>query len=164
MTPILTDAQVAEAIGRLLTAYVRVVDGGDLDRWPPLFAREASYTVVPRENEARGLPLALVCDDTRARIEDRVTFIKEFWAGNYNRYWPRHVVSLPHVERVDEAEYAVEQNFAVYITEPGAIGSSLLVVGQYQDRIVFEDGAPRFRARRVLVDTAVLPRYFVYPL
>ena len=37
-------------------------------------------------------------------------------------------------------------------------------VGQYRDEIVFTDDGARFRSKLVLLDTNVLPRYFIYPL
>jgi hypothetical protein len=55
-------------------------------------------------------------------------------------------------------------SFAVYIAEQGRSGSQLLATGVYFDTVVFEDGQPKFGSKKVVVDSDVLPRYFVYPL
>ncbi|MER3459867.1 MAG: hypothetical protein C4303_01310, partial [candidate division GAL15 bacterium] len=54
-----------QAARELLSYYVRVVDNPDrIEEWPDLFAEQAEYWVVTRENLEAGLPVAVVCDDT----------------------------------------------------------------------------------------------------
>lgn len=158
--------------------YARAVDGKRLDEWVSLFAPDCSYIVTTRENEERGLPLALVYDDSNDRVQDRVVYIQEVWKGHFNDYRQRHLLSDVEVSWVgDEARVSV--GFAVYISEPTKIGSQLLASGEYADVVVFEGGVseggvseggvfegrvPKFREKRVILDANVLPRYFVYPL
>jgi 3-phenylpropionate/cinnamic acid dioxygenase small subunit len=147
----------------LLHRYVKAVDHGDLGAWVEFFADESSYVVTTHENEARGLPLAFVLDDSKNRISDREVYIKEVWAGHYNDYRQRHILSDASIDWAkDEAHLCV--SFALYIAEPTRSGSQLLATGEYVDRVVFEDGAAKFRSKKVIVDSDVLPRYFVYPL
>lgn len=129
----------AQAI-ELLNEYVDAVDSRAMQRWAALFAREASYSVVTRENAERGLPLALVMDHTRERIEDRVTSVTKVWSSHYNDYWPRHLISNVSVGDIDEGRVALRANFALYLTEPGSPGSRLLAVGRYDDEVTFDLG------------------------
>ena len=156
----------ARAVNDLLDRYVCVLDDRRIEDWPALFAPEASYSVVTRENVERGLRVALVLDDSRARIHDRVTYIRDVWAGHFNDYYPRHVLSrtlLVGEDGPSEGIVTARTSFAVYLTEPGST-STLLAVGEYVDRITLDGGMARFADKRVVLDTSILPRYFVYPL
>lgn len=149
----------------LLTDYVKVVDSRDIHRWPDLFADSASYQVISRENHDRGWPLSFVLDDSRERILDRVTYVHEVWRNAVNDYTPRHFISLPEMQPVEGEtdEYALEASVCIYMTTlRGETG--LLAVGTYQDRVTVADGVPRFISKKVILDTAILPRYFIYPL
>lgn len=156
----------------LLTRYIRVVDDARrINEWPELFAPEAEYIVVTRENHERGLPVAVVRDDSRDRIADRVTIIREFWGAggraedrHYNEPWPRHVVGPVWAEVTDTGEVAVGAHFVVYQTVQVTETPRLLAMGEYQDAVTFADGGPRFRAKKVILDTPVLQDVFVYPL
>lgn len=144
--------------------YVRVVDGVEIERWPTLFASEASYVVNSRENLERGHALAYILDDSRDRIEDRVTYVQKIWKGHYNAYWPRHILGPSAVTAVEDESLEMETPVAIYVSEPGEIGSRLLAVGVFRDAISFEQGEAKFASKLVVLDTTVMPRYFVYPL
>lgn len=156
----------------LLTHYVRVVDDPRrVEEWPELFTAEGAYVVITRENHERGLPVAIVRDDTKDRIRDRVTVIRDFWGAggraedrHYNDAWPRHVVGPVWVDVTESGEYRLGANFAVYLTAPMDGSSRLLCVGQYQDVVEFTGEGARFRSKTVVLDTPVLQDIFVYPL
>lgn len=164
MSGIQTELTLVERADRLQREYVRTLDNIDLVRWPALFAREASYVVNSRENIDLGLGLALILDDSRDRIEDRLLYITKVWEGHYNEYWPRHILGPGAPVRVEADEVEIETPFAIYMSEPGEVGSRLLAVGCYRDVVVVEDDEARFASKLVVLDTTVLPRYFVYPL
>jgi 3-phenylpropionate/cinnamic acid dioxygenase small subunit len=152
-----------EKIIGLINAYVRALDRKEVEVWATLFAREAAYSVLPRENVERGLPMAHVLDDSRDRISDRVDYIRKVWRGHYNEYQSRHILSNIVIEPAVDGQFSVSANFAVYITEAEGT-TALLAVGEYQDIVVIEEGAARFKDKKVILDTAALPRGFVYPL
>lgn len=154
---------VERQVRALQRRYAAAVDGKRLDEWLSLFAAECSYVVITRENVERGLPLALVFDDSSDRIHDRVVYIEEVWKGHINDYRQRHLLSDPEIVADDDG-IRIRQGFAVYISEPSVAGSRLLTTGEYEDEVAFVDGEPRFREKRVILDADVLPRYFVYPL
>jgi 3-phenylpropionate/cinnamic acid dioxygenase small subunit len=161
LSPAPEQLRVAE---QLIDAYVRGLDRLEVTRWPEYFATEASYIVTSRENLERGLQIAHILDDSRGRIEDRITYITKVWDGHYNEYWPRHVLGRSIVTDVVGDDIRVETNFAIYMSEPGEVGSRLFAVGYYDDVITVQDGEAKFKSKTVVLDTTVLPRYFVYPL
>jgi anthranilate 1,2-dioxygenase small subunit len=156
----------------LLTRYVRVVDDPRrVDEWPELFADEAEYLVVTRENHERGLPVAVIRDDSKDRIRDRVVIIKEFWGAggrsedrHYNLSWPRHIVGPAWVDVRESGDAALGAHFMVW--GAAQIGGSplLLAVGEYRDIVEFAGGAARFKSKTVILDNTVLQDVFVYPL
>jgi anthranilate 1,2-dioxygenase small subunit len=159
----LIDSERRELIVRLMHEYTRALDRLDLEGWVALFAQEARYFVIPRENHARGLPIGIIYDDSRARIEDRLTYIRKIWAGHHDEFQPRHLISSVLLDKVGADEYTATSSFALYTTEPEG-NTQLLAVGEYEDIVVFEDEQPRFRERKCILDTNVLPTYFVYPV
>ncbi len=151
-----------ESIETLMSASVRALDERRLDDWADCFATEAAYMVIPRANVERKLPLCLMADETKARIKDRVLFVREIWKENFTDYIPRHLYTI--VATSDSAgEISTISNLAVYATEPDG-HTLLLAVGEYRDVMVRENGHLLLRRRQVVIDTEILPRYVVYPL
>jgi anthranilate 1,2-dioxygenase small subunit len=116
-----------------------------------------------RENEEQGLPVAMMLDDSRARIADRVKYVTRVWAGTFEEYRTRHFVQRLHCAGKGPSLYEVESQFMVaYTTARGQ--SELLVVGVYLDEVIVAGGRAKFRARKAVLDTVVIPRYLVYPI
>jgi anthranilate 1,2-dioxygenase small subunit len=161
-----------QAARELLARYVRVVDDPDrIEEWPELFADTAEYRVVTRENLEAGLPVAVVCDDSKDRIVDRVTVIREFWGAggrledrHYNQVRPRHVVGPVWTEPQEDGTVRVVANFVVWGTPTSDPNPRLLALGEYRDVVEFTPQGPRFRSKWVVLDTPVLQDVFVYPL
>src|SRR5437667_11636453 len=104
----------------LLTQYIRIVDDPRrIEEWPALFSDDAEYIVITRENHERNLPIAVIRDDSKDRIADRLTIIREFWGAggraadrHYNDAWPRHVVGPVWVEFNESGDALVGANSA----------------------------------------------------
>jgi anthranilate 1,2-dioxygenase small subunit len=154
---------MAQLADDLLREYAATVDNGSLEEWPNLFADEACYQVILRRNVMLGRPVSLVLDDSKAKIQDRVIIIRRLWADKYSEYQSRHFWSVTKIAAINSTELRVQANLSVYATEQDGT-SALLLLGQSDDRIVISAGEPRLKLRRVIVDTDVLPRYFVYPV
>lgn len=156
----------------LLARYVRVVDDpAQIEQWPHLFSDQSEYIVITRENFARGLPIAVIRDDTKDRILDRVTIIREFWGAggraedrHYNSAWPRHIVGPVWVDIGETGAVRLGANFAIYQTFAVDESPRLMAVGEYQDELEFSGGTPTFKSKKVILDTSVLQDVFVYPL
>lgn len=159
-----TDEESLRQIDGLQRRYIEALDRLDLDAWLDCFAQDAaaSYFCISAENVERGLEIALMLDDCRARLIDRVTFITKVWTGTFQPYRTRHLAQRISAPRQDGCKVHLVSNFSIAITPEGG-SSSLLAVGQYEDCVVLDRGEPRFLRRRAVYDTTVLPRYIVYP-
>lgn len=154
------------ALDQLQTRYIHALDRQDMAAWTSLFSdrAEASYICTTREHVKDGLPLALMMDDCRARIEDRLTYITKVWAGTFQNYQTRHLT-----QRIDArpgAGDAIEliTSFAVYYTAEEDGTAAILTTGEYEDMVIREGADYRFLSKRAVLDTSVLPRYIVYPI
>ncbi|HEY3246848.1 MAG TPA: aromatic-ring-hydroxylating dioxygenase subunit beta [bacterium] len=161
-----------QAALELLVRYVRIVDDPRrIEEWPTLFTDDAQYVVITRDHYERGLPIAIIRDDTHDRIRDRVTVIKEFWGAggraedrHYNDAWPRHIVGPAWVEFSETGEARLGANVAIWTTPQVEPSPRLLAIGEYQDIVDFSGDSPRFKSKKVILDTPVLQDVFVYPL
>ncbi|MCU1645751.1 MAG: Ad [Nocardia sp.] len=150
------------AIDDLLGRYAQVLDDQDWEQWPTLFAEECSYTVHTLDNLQRGLPLAYMYDDNRARVLDRIKFITEVWAGTVEPYRTRHVTQRTRAVLTAAGNWNIRSNFQVSYSENDAL-SGLLATGYYEDVVEVFDGGARFVSRAVRLDS-MPARYLVYPL
>lgn len=159
------DQDILRAVDELQVRYIDALDRRDMDGWLAAFdEREASYILQTAEGEEAKLPLALILDDNRARLEDRVSFITRVWAGTYQEYRTRHFIQRLECRPAGAGLYAVRSNFMVVFTRLDLTRGELLATGVYHDLVAIEGGAARFRAKKVLTDASALPHYVVYPL
>ena len=150
-----------DLIDDLQLRYIRALDQKDLQAWLGLFARDGSYIVIPSDNEASGLPLALMMDDCHERLVDRVTYVTKVWS--FDEYQMRHFVQRTYVEPAGDSAYAVESNFSVFYTNQ--LGqAAILAIGRYEDVVAIEGTTAAFRKKRVIIDNFLLPMNVVYPL
>lgn len=159
----MTEPAALEQIDALQLDYLRALDRRDMAAWENCFGDPASYTCTTWESEDQGLPVALMLDDSRQRIADRVTYVARVWAGTFEEYRTRHFVQRLACTAVHTSRYHVESQFMVaYTTARGQ--SEILATGVYVDEIVIEGGSAKFHAKKAVLDTAVTPRYLVYPI
>lgn len=152
------------AIDALHTAYVAALDQGDMVAWAATFAvaPETSYFCISAENDRRGLPLALMYDDCRGRIDDRVTFVTKVWVGTYQPYCTRHFTQRLSCESAGNNQYRVTSGFTIMMSAEGGT-TAVLTSGEYRDLVEIQGDSAVFRERRVIYDADVLPRYIVFP-
>jgi 3-phenylpropionate/cinnamic acid dioxygenase small subunit len=157
------ESGVTTQIEALQNRYITALDGKDIADWASCFSdrEDASYICRSAENEANGWPIALMLDDCRARIEDRIMFITKIWVGTFQDYRTRHFVQQVSCER-DGDLWKVRSHYSIeYTLDPNR--SQTLSTGVYEDVIEFVDGAARFVSKKAIYDTTVLPQYIVYP-
>jgi 3-phenylpropionate/cinnamic acid dioxygenase small subunit len=157
------DLAVLAQVDDLQMAYLAALDRHDLGAWLECFAEEASYTCITRENDEAGLPVALMLDDCRARLKDRVKFVNEVWSGTFEDYSTRHFVQRFKCTMAQDGGVNVLSNFMVSYTNRRG-GSDILVTGVYEDDIRLGGEGALFRAKRAILDTVTTPRYLVYPV
>ncbi|AJP49411.1 hypothetical protein PG1C_04555 [Rugosibacter aromaticivorans] len=156
------------AIDALHTAYLAALDQGDMAAWAATFALapDTRYFCTSAENDRRGLPLALMYDDCRGRIDDRVSFVTKVWAGTYQPYRTRHFIQRLSMDAAGTNQYRVTSGFTIMMTPEGG-ATTVLTSGEYRDLIEIQGDGDKFRAvfreRRAVYDADVLPRYIVFP-
>jgi len=155
--------EALQQIDALQTRYIAALDGKDMPGWLDTFASDGSYICIAAENEAAGLPLALMMDDCHERLEDRVTYVTKVWAGTFEDYQTRHFVQRIACTAKGGDLYETVSNFTVFYTD-SAGNTGTLVCGRYVDQIVLGSGGAKLKSRRAVMDTNVAPRYIVYPI
>ena|SRR5688572_18636167 len=153
--------EILDLIDGLQNRYVRALDRKDLTAWLGLFAKDGQYLVIPSDNEAAGLPMALMMDDCYERLVDRVTYVTKVWS--FDEYQMRHFVQRVHAEPGADGDHRVESHFTVFVTNQ--LGqASILAVGRYEDVVAITGGNASFRKKKVIIDNFLLPMNIVYPL
>lgn len=157
-------ADILAQIDALQARYIHALDNRDFDAWVDTFGtdKDTAYFCISAENEENDLPIALMYDDCRDRIEDRVTFIEKIWVGTFQDYRTRHFIERTNCKSIGKDIYAVETNFSILYT-PESGRSDVQVAGVYKDEMAINGDGAKFRSKRAVYDTTVLPRYIVYP-
>jgi salicylate 5-hydroxylase small subunit len=145
----------------LYAEYADVLDAMELERWPELFTENAFYDVIPRENYDRDLPLAIMRCESRAMMEDRVRAIRETLM--FEPRYVRHLISGLRITPGNDGEIGVTANYLVLETLSDEM-TKILNAGRYVDTLVREDGALRFKEKRCVYDSTVVPNSLVYPV
>ncbi len=158
--------EVLAQIDALQVSYIAALDAKKMHDWLSTFSADAdaSYICTTAENVEAGRPVALMLDDCRARLEDRVTFVTKIWAGTYPDYRTRHFIQRTACRQIDDGLFEVETNFSVAYTPVDTGRSELFATGVYLDRVRIDAAGARFRAKKVITDTTVVERYVVFPL
>lgn len=160
----IVQADTLARLDDLQNRYITALDSKDIRNWAAMFSErdDASYICRSAENEAMGWPIALMMDDCRARILDRITFITQIWKGTFQDYRTRHFTQRVLCEKESDTTFRIRTNFSIeYTLDPNA--SKLLAAGVYEDVVIIEGDEPRFLSKRAVYDTTVLPQYIVYP-
>ena len=154
------------AIDALQTRYIAALDSRNMDDWLATFSRdpEASYICTTAESEEAGLALALILDDTYARLKDRVTYVTRIWAGTFPDYRTRHFIQRLTCRFAQDNRYEVETNFLVAFTPVETGRTELFATGTYFDHIVLEGEDASFLAKKVVMDASMVERFMAYPL
>ena len=155
------DAALRCEIEDLYAEYADVLDTEDLERWPELFVEDAFYDVIPRENYERDMPLAIMRCESRAMMQDRVRAIRETLM--FEPRYVRHLISSFRIAANGDGEIDVTANYAVLETLPDEM-TKVLNAGRYVDMLVREDGNLRFKQKRCVYDSSVVPNSLVYPV
>lgn len=137
------------------------LDARDWNSWLDCFADEGQYFAYPADDYRAGRPLALMMDDSKARIQDRISYIRDVWV--YETYQTRHFTQRLRVREQTAGQVEVLSNFTVqFSSEKGNAG--LLALGQYEDLLRLQGDTARFLRRKAIIDNFLLPRYLVYPV
>ena len=142
--------------------YGEALDDGPLEDWPELFTEQCLYLIIPRENEERGLLLAIMRCESRDMLKDRVTAVRETMMYE-PRYLRHHITNARILTQAGDTMSAVA-NFTVIEVLPEEL-PRILITGRYRDQLRREaDGAWRFVERRCVYDSTLVPNSIIYPV
>ena len=149
------------ALTQLYAAYASTLDAGDWDGWCEFFTDECVYRLVPRENHERGLPLATLSFESKGMLKDRAYAIRETLF--HDPYYPRHVVGVPRLLRVEPDTLHCEANYAVFRTKLSAL-TTVFNVGRTLDTVVRTPQGLKFASRVCVYDSEMIPNSIIYPI
>ncbi len=145
----------------LLARYVHTIDDDRLEDWPDLFAAECCYNILPAGNHEAGRPIGYMYCASQGMLRDRVTALRK--ANIYEPHRYRHMLGAVRILGTEAGAVCVQSSVTVTrIMESGDL--LLFATGKYLDRIVVEDGQPRFREKLVILDSDCLDSLLVIPL
>lgn len=148
-------------VAQLHADYAAVVDAGEWERWADFFVEEGCYRISPRENHERGYPLCTLELRSRGMMRDRAYGIRE--TLYHDPYYQRHVVGLPRILSVSGDEIEAEANYAVFRTKLSEL-STVFNVGRYLDQILRTAEGLKFKSRRCVYDSELIPNALIYPI
>jgi anthranilate 1,2-dioxygenase small subunit len=149
------------AIAALMLAYVQCIDDAAYERWPELFIETGVYQVISAEEHALGRPIGFWFCDNRDMLIDRVRSLRTVNVFEPHRY--RHVIGPSALQRLGPGHYTARTSYMVArIMQDGA--TDLFSTGSYEDEIVFEGEAPRFKRRIVVCDSRRISNLLALPL
>jgi salicylate 5-hydroxylase small subunit len=149
------------ALQKLYNDYASSLDDGPLSDWTEFFTEECLYLIQPRDNYDAGLPMAVVRCESRGMLRDRVTAVQETIMFE-PRYLRHHITNI-EADDASSEEFQVRANYSVIEVLNDDL-PRILSAGRYLDTIVVEDGVLRFKEKRVIYDSVLVPNSLIYPL
>ncbi|MBM3527638.1 MAG: aromatic-ring-hydroxylating dioxygenase subunit beta [Alphaproteobacteria bacterium] len=157
----MAEAITLERIMALQAAYIRCIDGNELERWPEFFADECLYKVTSAENHRAGLESAIIYADTRDMLTDRVLSLRQ--ANVYEKQSYRHILGLPSILKNGGGEAECETPFLVVrIMHDGQ--SDLFASGVYLDTYRLDGGDLKLARRIAVCDSSRVDTLMALPL
>ncbi len=161
MTPAVEVALQLE-LEQLYSAYAAAIDDGRLDDWCELFFEDCFYAIVPRDNYDRGLPLAIMRCESRAMLYDRTRAIAQTMM--FEPRYVRHQITNARILARDAGVMRCQANYVVFEVLSDEL-PKILSVGRAIDIVERDaDGALRFREKRIVYDSVLIPNSIIYPL
>jgi anthranilate 1,2-dioxygenase small subunit len=145
----------------LLDRYAQCLDEDRLEEWPEFFSQKAVYKIISRVNVERNYQLATILCDSRDMMKDRVIAIRN--ASVFSQRYLRHLVTNIRVAGQEGEAWLVKSNYVVLQTLQNE-ETKVFNAGQYVDKIIFDNGSPKFQEKIVIYDTIQIPGLLVIPI
>ncbi len=154
--------EVRRRVETLQIDYVQCIDDDELERWPELFVDPCFYHIVARDNFEADRPIGVMRYESVGMLRDQVSATRH--AAVFAPRAIRHILGGTRIVDASDEEIRAHTNVAVYQTN--ADGETLLLMtAQYRDVIVDAGTAGlRFREKRVVYDTLLLPDSVIFPM
>jgi 3-phenylpropionate/cinnamic acid dioxygenase small subunit len=141
--------------------YADVLDNERYDEFPEFFVEDCLYRVVPRENFARGLPIAVIHCESKGMVKDRVYAARESTMAEPRTF--RHFITNIRVFEAGGETIRAQANVLIVQTMINRM-TEIVLSGFYQDRIVRQDGRLLFKERLCIYDSLLLPTSMIAPV
>ena len=145
----------------LLDRYAQCLDEDRLEEWPEFFSEKAVYKIISRVNVERNYQLATILCDSRDMMKDRVIAIRN--ASVFSQRYLRHLVTNVRVAGQEGEAWLVKSNYVVLQTLQNE-ETKVFNAGQYVDKIIFDNGSPKFQEKIVIYDSLQIPGLLVIPI
>jgi anthranilate 1,2-dioxygenase small subunit len=153
--------EIRRQIEDLHARYIRVVDDGQWEEWPRLFAETCVYKITTRENFDRGLPLSVMECHSRGMLQDRVTGLRSINVFEPHRYL--HQISGLSIESISGHRILCKSNYLVIRTMLDG-SMSIFSAGVYLDQVALSSEGALFEERLVVADSRRIETLLVLPL
>jgi anthranilate 1,2-dioxygenase small subunit len=157
--------QARWVVEELLTAYVDCIDNDRLEDWPDFFTESCVYKIIPWENVSQNLAIGWMDCDSRGMLQDRV--VAHRTANLYAPHRYRHIVGSVRILSCTDRVIEARANYLIVRTALDTVRygtSEIYSAGEYQDRVVVENGKARFAEKIVVADTARVDTLLVTPI
>jgi anthranilate 1,2-dioxygenase small subunit len=146
---------------QLMADYADLIDADRLEDWLDIFAEDATYCVMPRENLEQDLPASVLLCTSKAMLRDRMTALRR--ANEYNLHYDRHLISGIKIAPAAKGGWRLEANYAVFQTNLEG-QSRLFSVGRYRDKVRLAGDRLVLTEKLVVVDSFSIPTLLATPL
>jgi anthranilate 1,2-dioxygenase small subunit len=142
-------------------AYVRCIDGGELEAWPDFFTEPCLYKVTTAENHKQGFEAGIIYADTKGMLVDRIVSLRQ--ANIYEKQSYRHILGLPTIVANGGGEAECETPFMVArIMHDGQ--TDLFATGRYLDTCRLAGDTLKFARKIVVCDSSRIDTLLAIPL
>ena len=152
-------------VEELLAAYVDCIDNDRLEDWPAFFTESCLYKIIPWENVSQDFLIGWVLCDSRGMLQDRI--VAHRTANLYAPHRYRHIVGAVRILSCTDRIIEARANYLVVRTALDSVRygtSEIYSAGEYQDRVLVENGRARFAEKIVVADTARVDTLLVTPI
>lgn len=145
------------------TAYATALDDQRLMDWVELFADDALYVVLSRENFERDLPVGLIYCENKGMIRDRAFALKE--TAMFAPRYMRHMIANPSVgAETSDGIITARANYVVLQVLFDRPDATLHQVGTYYDRFHRTPAGLKLLERRCVYDNLLVPNALCLPV
>ena len=155
------DAALHRRIEDLIYDYAHCIDDDRLEEWPDFFTDDCRYEIISRESHAKNMPVGIMYCDSKGMLEDRILALRT--ANIYEPHFYRHLLSAIRIGEETDGVIPVTTSYTVIRTmQEGDI--CVFSSGRYLDKVVLENGAPKFKERIVVCDSSRVDTLMVIPI
>jgi anthranilate 1,2-dioxygenase small subunit len=152
---------VNNKIESFLTNYAYTLDDGLVKEWDSFFCDDGLYFVTTVQNEEDGLPIGIIHCKGRGMMSDRIIALET--ANIYESHRYCHIVTKPSIRPIKSNLFSVRSNFSVYRTMENGY-TDLFATGKYLDQVLLAGDIPKFKERRVILDSRRVDTLMVFPI